>query len=370
MTGGGCAAAGTNRDGAVPKMKTTTSRLHGDLSARDCVRQFRLLTADEILNRPPQEWLVEGLLPLGGFVVVYGQPGDGKSLLALDLALATAGGMSSCLGTVTHPGSVVYIAADGSGGLRERMMAWCSGRHAAVPMDAVRFVEDVPNLLAAGDVHGLVAALGSLPDSPRLVVIDTLARCMPGADENAAKDMGKAVEALDQLRAAFGCTVVVVHHVGKRGDLERGSTALRGAADTMLLVTKSGRTVTLQCTKQRNARDDVRTTAKLALVELLDGTNAPVLVPGGASAPMLSPNALQALRVLARIREATFTDWHRASGIAKSTFNRNRDELRDAGLVLVPNGRGTKYALSDAGRRFGANGCGTEFPAENTALFA
>jgi hypothetical protein len=87
-----------------------------------------------------------------------------------------------------------------------------------------------------------------------LIVLDTLARCIPGADENSAQDVGRAVAAIDRIRAATGATVLLIHHTGKNGDSERGSSALRGAADTMLAVSNDDGLIRVECAKQK---DDV-----------------------------------------------------------------------------------------------------------------
>src|SRR6202035_2917006 len=50
------------------------------------------------------------------------------------------------------------------------------------------------------------------------VILDTLARCMVGADENSAKDAGIVVDAMTQLLASTpgGRGVILgVHHAGK-----------------------------------------------------------------------------------------------------------------------------------------------------------
>ena len=38
----------------------------------------------------------------------------------------------------------------------------------------------------------------------------------------------------------LGCAVILVHHTGKSGDSERGSSAMRGALDTMICIKKNG----------------------------------------------------------------------------------------------------------------------------------
>ena len=47
--------------------------------------------------------------------------------------------------------------------------------------------------------------------SPKLVIGDTLARCMPGGDENSAKDMGLLVEHTDKVRRRVDCTFMWAH---------------------------------------------------------------------------------------------------------------------------------------------------------------
>jgi hypothetical protein len=49
----------------------------------------------------------------------------------------------------------------------------------------------------------------------RMVVIDTLARCFGGNDENDARDMGAFIEGCDVIKQKTGATVLVVHHSGK-----------------------------------------------------------------------------------------------------------------------------------------------------------
>lgn len=49
----------------------------------------------------------------------------------------------------------------------------------------------------------------------RLIILDTLARCFGGSDENAAKDMGAFIQGCDAIKAATQATVLIIHHSGK-----------------------------------------------------------------------------------------------------------------------------------------------------------
>jgi hypothetical protein len=61
-----------------------------------------------------------------------------------------------------------------------------------------------------GEIRELLTAITEKELQPRLIVIDTLARCFGGGDENSAQDMGKFVQACDQLRRATGAAVLAV----------------------------------------------------------------------------------------------------------------------------------------------------------------
>jgi hypothetical protein len=171
-------------------------------------RRVRLHVGETIASLPPLTPLVDGLLFLPGESALYSPPKKGKTFVALDVALSVASG-EEFMGRPVKQSRVLYVAAEGVGGLGARVEAWCQ-MHPAADISQAAFLTAPINLLDDGDVAVLVqAALGV-----ELVVIDTLARCSVGADENSAKDMGRVVTALDRIRDATG-HVCVVHHAGK-----------------------------------------------------------------------------------------------------------------------------------------------------------
>jgi len=110
---------------------------------------------------------------------------------------------------------------------------------------------------------------------PVLFVFDTLARCIAGADENSARDMGLVVANLDRIRRATSACVLAVHHTGK--DMTagaRGSSALRAALDTELELTAIDERVTVKVTKQKDGAEPKP--MRLARIESGDSC---VLVP-------------------------------------------------------------------------------------------
>jgi hypothetical protein len=195
---------------------------------------FRLLTYEELRALPDPEWTIDGLVP-EGFAVIYGAPATFKSFLALDWALCIGTGRS-WNGRKVKPGYVVYVAAEGHGGLKRRVEAWreANGRP---DLSRVRFLPEAVNLLDRQQIERTKRTLATLPEPARLLVVDTMARTMVGGDENAARDVGLFIAALD---AQDVTTRLAVHHTGKDGGSERGSTALRAAADVMAKVERDG----------------------------------------------------------------------------------------------------------------------------------
>lgn len=210
---------------------------HGPGSAASPAQRFRPLHADQLDSMPPLSWLVPGEIPRVGFGAVYGPTGSGKSFYCLDRAL-----------TLAQDSPVVYVAGEGVGGYGARKLAWC--RHHGKGAGQLYFVRDAPNLLDASQVGELIDAIAPL--APVLVVLDTLARCLVGGDENSAQSMGIFIAACDRIHRETGATVLVVHHTGKAGQSERGSSALRAACDFLLGLSEDDGLITLTCEKVKD----------------------------------------------------------------------------------------------------------------------
>jgi predicted ATP-dependent serine protease len=140
------------------------------------------------------------------------------------------GDRDAVAGAARGPGPVLYVAAEGASGLSPRVAAWEYAWQAGRARGLTVWPEPV-KLLERPRVDDLVALVRE--DGYRLVVVDTLARSLIGADENSARDVGLAVDAADRVKRATGCTVLLVHHTGKDRTTVRGSSALEAGVDTV-----------------------------------------------------------------------------------------------------------------------------------------
>ncbi len=120
------------------------------------------------------------------------------------------------------------------------------------------------------------------PTTPELVIIDTVARAMTGYDENSTRDMGLFIRACNQVMRRLDCAVLLVHHTNKGGREERGSGALRGAADAMLRVYKEDDVILVECAKTKDAEPFETEAYKLVSVQVTNGNErlkSAVLLP-------------------------------------------------------------------------------------------
>ena len=215
-----------------------------------------LLTLVGSLEPKPIEPLIDQVLERNSIIGIVGPSGAGKSFVASEMGLCI-GSDTPYHGQPVKAGLVILCAGEGFRGIPDRVDAWCM--HHGINKRAVKLaITERPaqlfeeSYLAAfyKEIEGLAAQLGK----PELIIIDTVARHIPGRDENSAKDMGEFIEAVDKLKSDFECSVMLVHHTGHANqDRARGSTAFKGALDTEIIVKPVGdHDITMKCDKQKD----------------------------------------------------------------------------------------------------------------------
>lgn len=192
---------------------------HGLSAVADLLKQvkeipqrFRLLTPAELAELPPIEWRVRGVLPKSGIAALFGPSGSGKSFLALDMLAAMAHGRE-WFGCRVTPCPVLYAALEGEAGISQRIQAH-QKKHGALPA-GFRFLLQGFDLRKPVDRSDLVTAARAAGYSAGVLVIDTLNRAAPGADENDSAAMGEIIAGAKAIQAELGGLVLLVHYTGK-----------------------------------------------------------------------------------------------------------------------------------------------------------
>lgn len=253
--------------------------------ANDNARHFQFLNVgDMVQHLKPIDWLVKGYVERDSMAVIYGEPGHGKSFVAIDVACSVATG-TDWHGCTVKPGAVFYIAGEGHNGLARRFRAWSEARGvslAGAPLYISNRSVALTDSLNAAEVSASVQELAKATGkTPSLIVVDTLARNFGAGDENSAADMGAFVTNLDNnLRHPWKATVAIVHHSGKDTSKgARGSTALRGAVDAEYEVTKDELgTIRMQPHKMKDAEnpEPLAFTLESVPLPLVDDDGRPV----------------------------------------------------------------------------------------------
>jgi hypothetical protein len=91
--------------------------------------------------------------------------------------------------------------------------------------------------------------------SPKLIIIDTLARCFGDGDENKAQDMGRFIMGLDRWHQETGANILLVHHAGwGKTDHMRGTSSLRAGGDNNIKIewNEDSRIMTVEADKLKD----------------------------------------------------------------------------------------------------------------------
>jgi hypothetical protein len=314
---------------------TTGPQPTDEIELRYQLLRSRLLSPDQLEALPPPIAQIEGYCTVNTLVTTVGRPGTAKSLLAKATSFSTVTGQPF-FGHAVRQGPVLYVAAEGSAGLAQRQRAWreASGWPA---LDGMHWLPMAINLLDPSWTGGVVRLVEEI--QPVYVVVDTVARSMPGGDENGSIDMGALVAAADRIREVARCTVNLVHHTPREGSTPRGHSTLEGAVDTILLLERSGSTITLTAPKQK----DLPTPEPLLFTLLQVGSSVVLTLPKGRGSIPDLVGAERTLRDL--VWQSAGSDGlpsgelRRMTGLPERSYYRALSSLVEKGVVC---NRGTK----------------------------
>jgi phage/plasmid primase-like uncharacterized protein len=196
------------------------------------------------------DWLIKGILERGSMNLLFGEPGAGKSLFAMNWAFCAGNGDDWYGHKVKKELKTLIIMGEGLRGASMRFKA-LSQKYGKAPKN-IRLSRRSINLLdnsAADEIIKIVTELDFIPD---IIIIDTLHRNMVG-DENSSEDMALYFKSIELLARRLDAAIVTVHHSG-HGDKgrSRGSSSIKAAMDAEFCVTKNGDGITFSCTKSKD----------------------------------------------------------------------------------------------------------------------
>ena len=196
-------------------------------------------------------WLVSQLWSQHAVGIVGGEPKCCKSFLALDLAVAVAGGVP-CLRrfAVLDPGRVLLYAAEDAHPIVRRRLEGIATAVGVNLRDLDIQVITAPTLRLdlPADRLSLQEAVARL--QPRLLILDPFVR-LHRIDENASGEVAPLLAYLRELQRRYALAVLVVHHAKKGAGNVRAGQALRGSSefhawgDSNLYLRRDGDALTL-----------------------------------------------------------------------------------------------------------------------------
>lgn len=287
------------------------------------------------------EPLVEGMFDTQSIGMIYGRPGIGKSAVMQGLSLAIATGQPDWCGLKLTRDTVLYVIAEGASGMGIRHSAW-KAWHQVSGVTGLHYMTVAPNLLIPEDRLAILRIAQEL--DPGLTILDTLARHIPGADENTGPGMSLVIETMEALRR-LGGSATAVHHSGLAdASRSRGHSSLEGAVDhsIALLDTKDGK-MRLHAHKHKNHRDGI----PIARLKMQEVAGSIVVV---ADDSLTQPETLTLATLVSLSRETVSGNgsgikshaWQTACeriGISRASFFRYRTKLLGLEEVCEINGQ-------------------------------
>ena len=207
------------------------------------IRKPRLL---DLSNVSPTaiRWLWPGRFALGRLSSITGRPGDGKSLLSIDMAARLTTGFGWPDGTPCPTGSVLFVACedDPADTIRPRLDA------AGADVSKVKILEGVDAIdpktgkfrevpFTLQDVEAMESALKEMGDC-KLVVIDPVGSYLGGGtDSHRDNEVRGVLAPIAKLAEKYGVAVIIVIHTRKStaqyaDDMALGSRAFTGIVRT------------------------------------------------------------------------------------------------------------------------------------------
>lgn len=183
------------------------------------------------------EWLWYPYIPYGKVTIIQGDPGEGKTTLALNIAAALSKGRVPGSDETREPEVVLHqTAEDGLGDtIKPRLVA------AGADCANIMFINENYEPLSFTDER-LEEAIQRL--QPRLVILDPLQAYLgANVDMHRANEIRPVMSRLSQLANMYRCAIVLIGHMNKNMGTKSayrglGSIDITAAARSVLVVAR------------------------------------------------------------------------------------------------------------------------------------
>lgn len=333
----------------------------GDVPEYPQLRLLReqMLVGRAVLDIPPPDPIVPDWLDRAMVAELFGPKSNGKTWVALALALAVSTGRPWLGRQVALSGPVLYVAAEGAYTVGERSRGWLKAHQLAELPDTFYLFPNRVNFLELGwrdAVADYATLIGAV-----LVIIDTLNRSIPGGKENSPEDMGAMFEGCDRVRKASGAAVLVLHHTPHESkDRGRGHGSFEDNCDIVWKVLGDPKRMVLTSEKQKARPDPEPINLRLNVddpanpwAEPLDATTIGSDVPVDKDDAKRQQAKVDLRRAAMRFRGKrgeTVEEWTaRAPGVASMYRRAAMRELIDEGFFVESERRGRSVRYLPAG---------------------
>jgi len=181
------------------------------------------------------DFFIKDLLPRGGSLLLYGQPGVMKSWLSQHMGYCIATG-TEWLGFPTFQGRTLVVNFEISAPSYHGRLRLMSRRFELEPQTLYEYSPSLLYLENDRVFHGFQEKIDEI--SPDVIILDCLSGCF-GGDENSSREMSELILHLTELKRETRA-IIVVHHSNKNilatnpMDRSRGHTKLTGWVDSIL----------------------------------------------------------------------------------------------------------------------------------------
>jgi len=221
----------------------------------------RIWSCSEYLSRYSEKnWMIQKIVGHRDLAMIYGSPASGKSFLAIDLLISSSLSFPWTSQELFIEDSLnsLYCTEEGLSALPNRINT--SLQHYRVMPDRIsdKFLIStyVPQLFdqsLPGNVNAFIKEVKDLGFSIDLLVIDTLSSAIMGANENSSQDMRRVLYNIKKIQNELLCSIILIHHKGKSGNEERGSSVIKGDVDCLIEVSLEKGIGKMRCRKIKDA---------------------------------------------------------------------------------------------------------------------